>query len=288
MIREKRRKKRIIMTIVKVVSTVAAVSAALFAVVYFGFHIRKVTVEGNTLYTDEYIKEIAVTEDCRDNSLVLLALNLLHPVKEPEFVESMNIGLSSPGRVVITIKEKEFAGVVGFGGAISSDASGDAAKRILSDSSGDASGNASGDVMSSGDASLPVARSYVYFDSEGVVTEISDRLLDDLLYITAVFRQEPQLNEKLSLKGAGSLDYLKEALYYLGYYGLVPDHIQISERAALTAYFGDVSVYFGKNTHTSEKIERLSKILPGVRNKKGSVDMSGWSDADDDIIFKET
>ena len=268
MIREKRRKKRIIAAIVKIVTVTAVLAAALFAIVYFGFEIKKVSVQGGTIYPDSQIMELVVTDKCRDNSLLLLVQNLIDPVDEPEFIEKISVSLSFPSSVNIKITEKELTGVIKYSLA--------------------ASPTASGDVMSSSDASEGISGTYVYFDSEGVVSEISDTLLSEPLDVSCVFRQEPEEGEKMSLKGSGSLEYLKDTLYYFSYYGLTPDSVNISERGAMTADFGSVSVYLGKNAHTADKIERLSKILPEIRDKSGTVDMSGWSDGGDDIIFEES
>ena len=301
MIREKRRKQRIIKRIIKTIVIVGSIVLVSFLVIYFGFGLKKISLEGTDLYTAEEIEEFCVTEADCDNTIVFLFRKTFMDHVEIPFIEDVSYRMLSPGEVMISVTEKNMTGCLDTVGAFESgDAvdiseSGDASDFSESGDAPFESGDAdvplaSGDVVanSAGDISAQAVGRYVYFDEGGIVTEISDRKISGPVTVIGNLGSTPVIGEKLNLSRSTAMDYLKDVIYYIKKEGMSADLIGVTDRAHILLKFSDITVELGLDTRTAAKIERLAYILPELIGKKGKIDLTEWSKDSDDIIFKET
>lgn len=88
--------------------------AAGFAVVVTQFSVTQVSVEGNTQYTDEQIKDMILPEGLLNNSIYLSVVYRNKEIKDIPFVEMMDVEIVSNHEIRINVYEKALAGCVNY------------------------------------------------------------------------------------------------------------------------------------------------------------------------------
>lgn len=78
------------------------------------FSVTNVTVEGNTHYTDEQIKEMILPGGVLDNSLFLSLKYRNKEMKDIPFVETMDVEIISRHAIRINVYEKALAGCISY------------------------------------------------------------------------------------------------------------------------------------------------------------------------------
>ena len=128
---------------------------------------------------------------------------------------------------------------------------------------------------------------YSYFDNSGSVTEISDKNDTQLLQLDATASGDAAEGETLSLIPSGALEYLTEVFALNEQYDLTVSEVYIDTSCHIYLYTSKLTINLGSNTNTAEKFENLALILDQLEGKTGTIDLSGFSAAGDDIIFTE-
>lgn len=84
------------------------------AIIWEYFGVEKVSVTGNTQYTDEEIEDMVMTGPLGHNSLYLFFRYRNRSVRDVPFVERMDVAIDSPTEVTINVYEKAVAGYVKY------------------------------------------------------------------------------------------------------------------------------------------------------------------------------
>ena len=95
------------------------------------------------------------------------------------------------------------------------------------------------------------------------------------------------LYEKLPIEDKDILRSLLAASQSLKKNGIVPDEIQFGENGDLSLTYGDIKVLLGGGDKLTNKILRLSYILPQIEGKKGVLHVENWTENTTDIIFDQ-
>ena len=128
---------------------------------------------------------------------------------------------------------------------------------------------------------------YAYFNSEGVVQEVSDRLLEGILPVTGLSCDEASAGDKLPVD-EDILSYLTDLIKSLSKYEITPEEIRFSEDGSATFLYQGIEIRMGKQTNLEEKMMRLPKILPYLEGMTGILHLENWSQDNTDIVFKKT
>ena len=219
---------------------------------------------------------------------------------EIPFLESVKIKMTSPWSVDISVKEKTFFGYVEgrarAKGASSGDATVSEGISVSSDASGDGTEGSSYDGISiSGDASKtasyyiePGTICYNYFDSEGKITEQSNVLLDGYLKVNGAKNESFCVGDYLSFHKSDVIEYILKMVSILEKYDFTIDELDVGRGGSVSFSYKKITVILGSDSQNAEaKILRLKEILPMIKKKKGTIDLSDWSGTDDDIIFSQ-
>ncbi len=153
--RQKRRRKRILIALLIIV--IAA--AAAFLIAWKVFVVEEVDVEGNEIYSDEQIVNWVLDDEYSWNSLYVFFKNKFSRQDEIAFVDTMEVSLTSPSTLTITVTEKGMLGYV----------------------------------------YVPSAEEFAYFDQDGFVVELSNDILEGVMRVTGLDVETAQLYEKLDL-----------------------------------------------------------------------------------------
>ena len=121
--------------------------------------------------------------------------------------------------------------------------------------------------------------SCMYFDRDGIVVESSKEKLKDVPEVTGLKFRSIVLYKKLPAEN--------DETQLLSKYGLHADRIYFSTTSSMSLYFGDVRADLGEDQYTDEKISNLRKILPSLKNKKGTVDLVNYTPDTSYITFRE-
>lgn len=212
------------------------------------FTVEDVVVAGSERYSDEVIKDWILDDEYSWNSLYVFLKYKFEEPKELAFVETADIFLEPPHTLKITVREKELMG------------------RIYISTTGQ---NA-------------------YFDKEGMVVEMSSEEIKGVPKITGMDVEQIVLGEKLPIKGNSVLKNLLSLTQVLKKYELPPKSIKYGGEGSYTLKYGKISVLLGQAEDFNEKVSRLSKILPRLEGKKGTLHLESWSENTTDITFEQS
>ena len=245
MIREQRKKKRRRKIGLTVVLILLMLLAIAFLIVWKVFTVENVVVEGNELYSSEQIEQLVLNDEYSWNSLYVLLKYRIRDTGKVPFVDTMEVTLDDPRTVHVLGDEK------GILGCFYIDAIGQ----------------------------------YAYFDKDGFVVETSSDEIEDVPKITGVTCDEVVLYEKLPLDQPDVLNNLLSLTQILKKYDLLPQEIHYDSSLKPTLTYYGIQVSIGSDDYLSQKIVRLSAILPQLAGMYGTLHLDTWTPDTTDIVF---
>ena len=123
------------------------------------------------------------------------------------------------------------------------------------------------------------------YDKDGFVVETSTEVIDGVPKITGISCEEVVLYEKLQLENSDILRDLLNLTQTLKKYNLLPDEIQYDSNMEPVLYYGTIQVKIGSEDNLSQKVVRLSIILPQLDGLSGTLHLETWTPETTDIIW---
>ena len=245
MIKEERRRKKRRKIGLYILLILILLIAAGVFIVMNVFTVENVVVEGNELYSSTQIENMVLNDEYSWNSLYVDLKYRFVDIGEVPFVDTMEVSLDNPHTVHIKVYEK---GMLGY---------------LYINSIGQ---NA-------------------YFDKDGFVVETSTEVIDGVPKITGISCEEVVLYEKLQLENSDILRDLLNLTQTLKKYNLLPDEIQYDCNMEPVLYYGTIQVKIGSEDNLSQKVVRLSIILPQLDGLSGTLHLETWTPETTDIIW---
>ena len=247
---KRKRRMRFLLILGALILGIAAVFVLLMTTVFI---IRQSDIEGCVNSNANVVNEAVYKNDSCRNSLYLYFSSQREPVEGIPFVSSVEVKLVSPWHVKLLVKEEEPVAYVY-----------------------DSSENL-----------------YIYTDKKMNIIERSSKKIDGLIEIKGVsVRANAQANasgdasgDALQTEPSTARSYLASAYQYIQQYELSAESLEVESSGAITMQSGSISVKLGLNVNTAEKFKRLNAILPLLKGKSGTLDLTSWSSAGDDIVF---
>lgn len=246
MIREQRRRKKRRKIGLIVFLNLVLLLALATLVVWKVFTVESVEVEGNELYSSEQIRQLVLNDEYSWNSLYVLLKYRFVDVGEVPFVDTMEVKLKNPHTIQISVYEK---GILGC---------------LYIDSIGQ----------------------YAYFDKDGFVVETSTEEIPDVPKVTGVTCEEVVLYEQLPLERGEVLKDLLNLTQMLKKYDLLPQEICYDDKLLPTLTYDGTRVVVGSDDYLSQKVVRLSVILPQLSGLSGTLYLDTWTPDTTDIVFE--
>lgn len=215
-------------------------------VVWKVFTVENVEVEGNELYSPGQIEQLVLNDEYSWNSLYVLLKYRFVDMGEVPFVDTMEVKLKNPHTVQISVYEK---GILGC---------------LYIESIGQ----------------------YAYFDKDGFVVETSTEEIPDVPKVTGVTCEEVVLYEQLPLERGEVLKDLLNLTQILKKYDLLPQEIHYDDKLMPTLDYGGTRVVVGSEDYLSQKVVRLSAILPQLSGLSGTLYLDTWTPDTTDIVFE--
>lgn len=245
MIKEERRRKKRRKIGLYILLILILLIAAGVFIVMNVFTVENVVVEGNELYSSTQIENMVLNDEYSWNSLYVDLKYRFVDIGEVPFVDTMEVSLDNTHTVHIKVYEK---GMLGY---------------LYINSIGQ---NA-------------------YFDKDGFVVETSTEVIDGVPKITGISCEEVVLYEKLQLENSDILRDLLNLTQTLKKYNLLPDEIQYDSNMEPVLYYGTIQVKIGSEDNLSQKVVRLSIILPQLDGLSGTLHLETWTPETTDIIW---
>lgn len=245
MIKEERRRKKRRKIGLYILLILILLIAAGVFIVMNVFTVENVVVEGNELYSSTQIENMVLNDEYSWNSLYVDLKYRFVDIGEVPFVDTMEVSLDNPHTVHIKVYEK---GMLGY---------------LYINSIGQ---NA-------------------YFDKDGFVVETSTEVIDGVPKITGISCEEVVLYEKLQLENSDILRDLLNLTQTLKKYNMLPDEIQYDSNMEPVLYYGMIQVKIGSEDNLSQKVVRLSIILPQLDGLSGTLHLETWTPETTDIIW---
>ena len=247
MIREKRKRKKKRKLFGLAFLTFLLLLAIAALVIVKVFTVEKVVVTGNEHYEDAVISEWVLNDEYSWNTLYVYLKYRFSEPEEIPFVDTMEITMKIPHTIEIHVYEKGLLGYV----------------------------------------QLSSLGQNAYIDKDGFVVETSSEIIEGVPRISGLSVDSVVLYEKLPVKSKSVLKNLLTLTQTLKKYDLVPDHIVCGADKTYSLEYGNVRVLLGTAENFSEKILRLSYILPELDDLSGTLHLENWTENTTDITFEK-
>lgn len=126
---------------------------------------------------------------------------------------------------------------------------------------------------------------YVYFDSDGVILEISDEVYDGIPIITGVSVGDTVLYQKLPTESSAQLRTILSLTQLLSYQELEASEIRFSENMEITVFIGGVEAQLGQDEYLEEKVANLNMILPRLEGQSGILHLENFTGRNETVSF---
>lgn len=126
----------------------------------------------------------------------------------------------------------------------------------------------------------------MYFDKDGIVTEISDERTEGVPQVTGLSFDHVLLHEPLPVEDAGIFRSILNITQLVNKYNLSVDRIYFGKEGNLILYFDNVKAALGTGDNLDEKIMRLQYMLPNLEGKSGTLRMENYTEETKNTSFE--
>lgn len=126
----------------------------------------------------------------------------------------------------------------------------------------------------------------VYFDKDGIVTEISDEKTAGVPQVAGLSFDHVLLHEPLPVEDAGIFRSILNITQLVNKYNLSVDRIYFGKEGNLTLHFGGVRAALGTGGNLDEKIMGLQFMLPNLEGKNGTLKMENYTEETKSTSFE--
>lgn len=128
--------------------------------------------------------------------------------------------------------------------------------------------------------------SCAYFDSDGIVLDITDEVYEGIPIITGASVGEFTLYQKVPTESSSTLRTILSLLELLEYQELTADEIRFSDNSEITVYIGYIEADLGQDEYLEEKVANLKAILDTFTSTTaGTLHLENVTGKNEDITF---
>ncbi len=132
---------------------------------------------------------------------------------------------------------------------------------------------------------IPYTGRNIYFSTDGIILESSPLVVKNATFVTGISVTEAEKGRKMAADNELGLSMVLEALQTLRKYDMKVDCIALTKAGNIVMYFDLIKVQLGK-TDFELKISKISQIYPYLEGRSGTIDMTNYTSADQNIILK--
>ncbi len=127
---------------------------------------------------------------------------------------------------------------------------------------------------------------YIYFDYNGIIAEISDVYIDGYMRVEGVVSEDAAIGDILNI-GEDEVGYLTSLIKLLQKFDIIPHVISYDENKDITLKYDTYDIVVGSSAYLEEKIDRLEYILPQIEGMSGTLHLENYSNENTDIVFEK-
>ncbi len=128
--------------------------------------------------------------------------------------------------------------------------------------------------------------SYVYFDDEGTVLDISSEHLEDVPCIAGLSFSSIVIGDKLPVEDKDLFQNILTMTQLIEKNQLIIDEIRYNTSGEIFLYKDDIKIELGDGDNLEDKMMNLAAILETVEGRSGTLDMSDYTATTGNAIFK--
>ncbi|MCI2048395.1 MAG: cell division protein FtsQ/DivIB [Lachnospiraceae bacterium] len=128
---------------------------------------------------------------------------------------------------------------------------------------------------------------YMYFTRDGTIVEASSEKVSGIPEVTGLKFDYIALNEKLPVENNDIFQQILDITQLLDKYKLSVDRLYFDSYDNVSLFSGGVRADLGQNEYMEEKISNLAQIIPKLSGKTGTIDMTGYTPDQQNILFVE-
>lgn len=132
---------------------------------------------------------------------------------------------------------------------------------------------------------IPYTGRNLYFSPGGIILESSPLVVKNATFVTGISVTEAEKGRKMAADNELGLSMVLEALQTLRKYDMKVDCIALTKAGNIVMYFDLIKVQLGK-TDFELKISKIFQIYPYLDGRSGTIDMTNYTSADQNIILK--
>lgn len=127
---------------------------------------------------------------------------------------------------------------------------------------------------------------YAYFDKDGLVCELSPDVMKGVPQIYGISCFDADLYDEVELSDPAVLKTLLLLVVDLDKYKIPSDSITF-QGSSISLQYDHITVKLGSSQYLTEKLMRLTKVLPQLDALAGTLHLETWNPENTDIVFKK-
>ena len=132
---------------------------------------------------------------------------------------------------------------------------------------------------------IPYTGRNLYFSPDGIIKEITPLVLKNATFVTGISVTEAEKGQKMTADNETGLAMVLDILQTLKKYNLKADCVALTKAGNIVIYFDEIKVQLGK-TDFELKLSKISQINPYLEGRSGTIDLTNYTSADENIILK--
>ena len=274
---EPQEKKKVFKIVLASIALILVLSILSFLII---FYIKEVEIVGSTRYTDDEIKDMALTGTFATNSVLVTWLDGNQEVTDIPFLNGFKVEKISNNKIRIIVSEKQIIGYVKYQD-----------KDMFFDKDGL--------VMEVVEPKIVNGKQVIEGEAVDEVELIQPEALaedqEDAVKFHAAVTNVPlieglnvgevALNQKIKVEDPSVFNTIWGIARMVEKFDVQPDKVVFDENGWVTMHYGDVRVLLGDDGLLEEKISRAAAILPSLAGKAGELHLEDYKEGVDTIVF---
>ena len=128
---------------------------------------------------------------------------------------------------------------------------------------------------------------YIYFDKDGIVVELSNELLDDVILMEGLEFGQMVLYQKLPTKREESFSLILSLTKMIKKNEIDVDKVVFDSELNMTIYRDNIKVVLGKDEYLDEKLTKVKVLLPSLEGYSGVLNLENYREGNDNFWFRQ-
>ena len=130
--------------------------------------------------------------------------------------------------------------------------------------------------------------SYIYFDRKGIFVDSSRKPDSSVAKFEGLTVRNVVMDQELDFKGTMVLNTASTLASIFEKNESIPDYVEFDKNYQIILYYGDVTVFLGRDQFLEDKMARAYAILPQLEGRKGILHLESVTEQNKMITFEDS